>query len=613
MYSNNNSSINSSSSSSSGTNKDIQRPSPTQQRLNNSNKINSNSNSNSNNKNKMSIYDDEVWGDPYSKTSTLETTMNNVAAGGSTSDLTNTSSSNNMAPSMSMSPANLFTFVNPAFSLDSLKQTALTEPYPVSRTKKAVIGSLLILTPVIIYIVAITSFGAAFNYPFFLIVAPSLLVFLPTLAMAYKKRGALPGVRAKKVVILVSFVFALFTFFVPVYLACILSPLYNMKTVQNETSEYYHPSSWLLALPIAYLHICVFIQLVSLSQCTLRGHIFRWVITYPASVFFTGVLLSVPFMFIAPLLPAVMSMILMLICLTVACTGLYYTTLTRQPNKWSVKDIMVRKTLDDEDDQLLSRRRVQRVGHSSPTDQEVVDYKQPLSIIQIADPHLGPIMSVERLEEICEHTVKLNPDLVFLTGDFFTAEVLPLNSLARALAPLKKLSGKTFACLGNHDYEEGCLEILTKALQSIGCPLLVDQCVLAETRIGKVQILGFDYRSKARQEHIQRVCDAHPPIANVPRIGLLHDPGAFKFIPADYGLMVFSGHTHGGQIGLTCFGINLTVVGLVTGSPDHSLWQQGYNYLYVHTGQGCRSLMGAMILRVGVPTEDSLLQIYFEN
>ena len=72
--------------------------------------------------------------------------------------------------------------------------------------------------------------------------------------------------------------------------------------------------------------------------------------------------------------------------------------------------------------------------------------------------------------------------------------------------------------------------------------------------------------------------------------------------------MVFSGHTHGGQIGLLSLGLNATVMCLI-GSPDHGLWRHGRNRLYAHRGQGFRSLSCNWVLRVGVPNELSLVAL----
>ncbi|MCA9772864.1 MAG: metallophosphoesterase, partial [Myxococcales bacterium] len=79
---------------------------------------------------------------------------------------------------------------------------------------------------------------------------------------------------------------------------------------------------------------------------------------------------------------------------------------------------------------------------------------RPLRIVQITDPHLGPFMSEERLAAICRRAVAWEPDLVLLTGDFLTMEGQGSpEALGRALAPLKELQGRTFACRGNHDLE----------------------------------------------------------------------------------------------------------------------------------------------------------------
>jgi hypothetical protein len=50
------------------------------------------------------------------------------------------------------------------------------------------------------------------------------------------------------------------------------------------------------------------------------------------------------------------------------------------------------------------------------------DSKKLLRVVQISDPHLGPFMPLKKLKNICEKIVELDPDLVFLTGDFFTIQ-----------------------------------------------------------------------------------------------------------------------------------------------------------------------------------------------
>jgi predicted MPP superfamily phosphohydrolase len=230
---------------------------------------------------------------------------------------------------------------------------------------------------------------------------------------------------------------------------------------------------------------------------------------------------------------------------------------------------------------------------------------RPLRIVQITDPHLGPFMSEKRLAKICERAVAEQPDLVLLTGDFLTLESQKSpDPLARSLSPLSALEGRVFACFGNHDHE--CPELVREALARARVTLLVDAAIELDLPWGPVQIVGADHRFRGREQALTELAARHPRKEGRLRLWLLHDPGAFQAIPEGEADLVFSGHTHGGHLGLLSFGLPHTIVSAATKMPDHGVWARGRDRLYVHRGTGHYGFP----LRVGVPSEESVLSVY---
>lgn len=231
----------------------------------------------------------------------------------------------------------------------------------------------------------------------------------------------------------------------------------------------------------------------------------------------------------------------------------------------------------------------------------------PLRIVQITDPHLGPFMSEARLTKICQRAVDEKPDLVLLTGDFLTVESQKSpEPLARSLAPLAALRGRVFACFGNHDHESP--ELVREALARNHITLLIDEASELDLPWGALQIIGADYHFRGRDQALPALAARYPRIEGRLRLWMLHDPGAFQAIPEGEADLVFSGHTHGGHLGLLSLGLPHTIVSAATKMPDHGVWARGRDRLYVHRGTGHYGFP----LRIGVPSEESVLQVYRE-
>ncbi len=229
---------------------------------------------------------------------------------------------------------------------------------------------------------------------------------------------------------------------------------------------------------------------------------------------------------------------------------------------------------------------------------------RPLKIVQITDPHLGPFMSVERLRAICRRAVEREPDLILITGDLMTMESHDVGVVSEALAPLAAMRGRVFACHGNHDHE--ARDVVARACARHGIELLVDAAATVDTAGGRVQLVGLDFVWRGRDVHVPTTLAEHPREPGATRIVLLHDPGAFKHVPAGDADLVLSGHTHGGQVGLLSLGSRSTILSLFGSMPDHGLWAGGRNRLYVHRAQGHYGYP----VRLGVPAEQSLLQVF---
>ncbi len=332
-----------------------------------------------------------------------------------------------------------------------------------------------------------------------------------------------------------------------------------------------------------YLQLAVHVHFVSLCRARMRPLAWRALVSVPGLFFTAGSVLAIPW--------AVTSAIgftphLAWLPFAVAAWGTMQSLWTRE------EEIDV--ALDGE---VVEEIRRHPRGRAKS--------ERPLRIVQITDPHLGPLMSERRLRRICERAVAREPDLILLTGDFLTMESHAAPELLeRALAPLAAAEGRVFACFGNHDHEAP--QVVRRALDHARVRLLVDEEATVETPAGPVQILGADFVFRGRAEHLQKLAERHPRRPGHLRVVLLHDPGAFRHLPDGHGDIVFSGHTHGGQVGFLSLGLAWTFVSLFTSIPDHGFWARGRDRLYVHRGTGVYGFP----LRVGVPGEESLVRVH---
>jgi predicted MPP superfamily phosphohydrolase len=189
----------------------------------------------------------------------------------------------------------------------------------------------------------------------------------------------------------------------------------------------------------------------------------------------------------------------------------------------------------------------------------------------LADIHAcEPWMPASRIRGIAELANSLNPDIIFLLGDFsaghrfVTGPVMP-EAWGEALSVLKAPLG-AYAVLGNHDWWHGALpsmppdgaEGVRRALRFAGIEVLENHALRLSKNGMSFWVAGLgDQIAEVVGLKVFRGHDDLPgTLAQVkdsaPVLLLAHEPAIFSRVPSRVSLTL-CGHTHGGQINLPVF------------------------------------------------------------
>jgi uncharacterized protein len=244
-----------------------------------------------------------------------------------------------------------------------------------------------------------------------------------------------------------------------------------------------------------------------------------------------------------------------------------------------------------------------------------------LRALTITDPHVvEPYMSLARWNKIIETANDLQPDIVFMLGDYVSnikhiGTPVPVAKTAKAAAKLKAPLG-TFSINGNHDWWDDTIAQTNrkgppesqKAFEDAGIPVLTNKAVrivkdglpfwvtgtdsMIAIRLGHRNFIGFAHLD----ETLAQVTDASPIIH------LAHEPDLFMKVPPRVSLTL-SGHTHGGQVRIA--GYSPIVPSSYGNRFAYGHIVENGRHLVVSSGLGCSTLP----LRFGVPPEISILEL----
>jgi uncharacterized protein len=215
-----------------------------------------------------------------------------------------------------------------------------------------------------------------------------------------------------------------------------------------------------------------------------------------------------------------------------------------------------------------------------------------MTVAQLSDIHLNEFTEPFLVHEAIDQINRARPDLVLITGDYVSAQVLPRNlTIESAWDCGKLLSGiecpQRYAIFGNHDIFAG-EEHVGEALRSNGIPVLKNSCLPIERDGRRIWLTGLDDPVYGQPDPDQAIPSSIRNIAGEPVILMCHAPDYVDDLrshPAGQAIsLVLSGHTHGGQVRLPFIG----ALHLPPGGQRYvqGLFQVGNMQLYVNRGIG---------------------------
>ncbi len=177
-------------------------------------------------------------------------------------------------------------------------------------------------------------------------------------------------------------------------------------------------------------------------------------------------------------------------------------------------------------------------------------------IAQMSDIHLDEYTEPFFLRDAVNRVNSLNPDMVVLTGDYVTygfftnsidrgSEWQCANLLKEIKCPLR------YAALGNHDLRVG-REKVTEALTANGIPVLDNSYLPIERSGERFWLSAVDDPVEGVPNPDEAIPESIRFIRNQPIVLLCHAPdwanNLFHHPAGPAVSLMFSGHTHGGQI-----------------------------------------------------------------
>lgn len=245
---------------------------------------------------------------------------------------------------------------------------------------------------------------------------------------------------------------------------------------------------------------------------------------------------------------------------------------------------------------------------------EGIEKGAKIRILHLSDLHLSESVPIDSLKLALEESLRQNPDVMLITGDFIT-DKLPSENFRELATSLAKYARQvpTFACLGNHDggkwaQKKGGYDsprLVKTMLASAKVNLLENKSQRVFIKGQPFVLSGVgDYWSKScLPQACLRPLSSPAPRTGEPTILLCHNPDAKELLENYRWDLMLCGHTHGGQFRIPFLGY-APFAPVVDRSMTEGLHQ--WKGRTIHVTRGIGNLYG---IRLNCRPEISILDL----
>lgn len=204
---------------------------------------------------------------------------------------------------------------------------------------------------------------------------------------------------------------------------------------------------------------------------------------------------------------------------------------------------------------------------------------EDINIVQITDFHDNNHINKEKL---IKEIGKIQPDLIFLTGDIIDANTENIVPTLNLIEELTNITNRIYFVWGNHENRNELGSEFVKSIEKIGVNVLNNENVNVKINSDEINICGVEfYLDRDDYENAMQEIDSGKYT-----ILLSHSPNRPLYYTRGVEDLIVSGHTHGGQFRLPIIGAIVVPGQGYFPKYDKGLYSLENGFLYIDSGLG---------------------------